>query len=68
MRFSIAALRLLTKKPEHHAHQQSYTNYEVQPAVKQEDPRRLERVSSIYDPQMGKTLARKLESQYVFNK
>jgi hypothetical protein len=27
-----------------------------------------ERVSSIYDPQMGKTLARKLESQYVFNK
>jgi len=25
-------------------------------------------VSSIYDPQMGKTLARKLESQYVFNK
>jgi len=28
----------------------------------------LEGVSSIYDPQMGKTLARKLESQYVFNK
>lgn len=47
-------------KPEYHAHQPF--NIDADPAYVH-----YEGVSSIHDPQMGKTLARKLESQYVFN-
>ena len=72
---SIATLRPLTKEPKRHAHQHSPSLYVRQPTTSKplqpafaSRPSKRERVSSIYDPQMGKTLARKLESQYVFNK